>query len=345
MIAYKERPGGHYTPQPFARIGLWLLTAVIVSAVFGFVALLSTGVVRSETGYGLFCIAMGLVSYATLEFFISEKGHYCSGVDDALLFFAVLLPCFGVELIHPEGPGAWTWVIYGLLCGWGMLRFGDRLMAVGCLYCFLAVIFYATAGGGLRHYVGIFLLAAFSGGVNILARRLSGVKSAQPYPEVLLVLRYASLLTLYGSLNYYFVTQIFPPPAAAWFFWAATFALPVLYLALGIRRRSRPALHVGMFTVAAGILTFRYYHAILPPAEAMTLAGALLIGLAWGLIRFLRTPKGGITSEAAAEEPLLSGVELLAVTQAFGAHTATPDTPPPASGGGSFGGGGAGGDF
>ena len=369
MIAYKERPGGHYSPQPFARMGLCLLTGVIVLAVIGFLLLLlTTGIVRSETGYGVFCIAMGLGSYMALELFISEKGHCRSGVDDALLFFAVLLTCIGIALLQPEGPFAWTWAVYGLICGWGMLRFGDRLMAAGWLYCFLAAIWYATARSGLPgHYGGILLLAAFSLAVNLSALRLSGVTAAQPYADVLLVLRYASLLTLYGSLNYHFVrkmsydlgpdptpagnvipgwhTQIFPPPAAPWFFWTTTFALPLLYLVLGIRRRSRPALHVGMGTLAAAILTFRYYHHILPPAEAMTLAGVLLIGLAWGLIRFLREPRGGITSAATDKDPVLSGVELLAVTQAFGAHTATPDVQPPAPGGGSFGGAGAGGDF
>lgn len=349
MIAYKERPSGLYTPSVFARVGLCLLTSVIVLAVLGLAFLVVASGSTSSAGYGILCLFVGLVCYAVLEVFVQLKGHFRSGVDDALLFASVTLVCVGIAVAQNTEPGTLTWVAYGLICGYAVLRFGDRLMTLCALGCFLAAIFFSTLGH-TADYLGIGLLAALSLSLDLLALRMDKEAFAKPYRGCLLVLRYASLLTLYASVNYYFVLEVYTydiavaPSAATGVFWITTDALPILYIIIGLRGRSRPALHVGMVTAAATIFTYRHYHPLLPLAEAMTLAGLLLIGAAWGLIHYLKEPKGGITSEALGAGA--TGLELLAVTQAFGARGVVPPAHDGTSfGGGSFGGGGAGGDF
>jgi hypothetical protein len=80
----------------------------------------------------------------------------------------------------------------------------------------------------------------------------------------------------------------------------------------------------------------------------MTIGGILLIGVTYGLFRYLRHPKYGISSETPAPDPLTDPLQMEALVIAQTAASNVP-TPPPSSGtqfgGGGFGGGGAGGDY
>src|ERR1700733_3369228 len=79
----QKYPAGFYTPGLFARIGLFILTCIVVCFGDGLLSLFLMGSNLVESGGWLFFL--GGVSYAALEFMVSKK-HYRSGVDDALLF-------------------------------------------------------------------------------------------------------------------------------------------------------------------------------------------------------------------------------------------------------------------
>src|SRR2546430_17730673 len=73
----KAYPVELYSPNLFIRIGLFLLTAVIVFMVYGF--LLMMEISGSEKGLGVLTFVFSLFLYGALEFLIREKKHYRSG--------------------------------------------------------------------------------------------------------------------------------------------------------------------------------------------------------------------------------------------------------------------------
>ena len=79
-------PAGFYTPNPFVRIGLFILTCVIAIFSLGLVSLMFLSSGSEKTIGGLF-LFFGVVIYVALEVMVS-KNHYRSGVDDALLWMA-----------------------------------------------------------------------------------------------------------------------------------------------------------------------------------------------------------------------------------------------------------------
>jgi uncharacterized membrane protein YgcG len=78
----------------------------------------------------------------------------------------------------------------------------------------------------------------------------------------------------------------------------------------------------------------------------MTLAGAVLITLAYALTRYLRQPRSGFTSEApgATNDSESLQLEALAIAESFH-QTPVPEADPFQFGGGSGGGGGATGNY
>jgi hypothetical protein len=169
-----------------------------------------------------------------------------------------------------------------------------------------------------------------------------------------MMLEVLSLITAYVSVNYFIVRQLsiamFNLPqntviAGGWFFWVCTFALPVVYILRGLQIKDHLILRVGLLLVAATVFTYRYYYSIAPVEFVMTAGGIAMILLAYAAIRYLQTPRNGISDKSFDEISNDDGmqVESLVVAETF------KEMPAPDQGfqfgGGSTGGGGATGQF
>ena len=131
---------------------------------------------------------------------------------------------------------------------------------------------------------------------------------------------------------------------------ALTALIPAAALMLGIVRRDRALLWYGVFTGTASILTLKYFYHLGYLAEQLTIAGLVLGGLAFGLLRWLQSGpdrrRGAFTAEPLLE-PRLYGLD----TEALAAIQPLAPTPKEdqsggfRGGGGEFGGGGASGSY
>jgi hypothetical protein len=127
---------------------------------------------------------------------------------------------------------------------------------------------------------------------------------------------------------------------------ALTALLPVAALALAIGRRDRALLWFAVVSGILSVLTLKYYIHLGHLAEEVTAAGLVLAGLAFGLLRWLRTGadrrRGAFTSDPLLE-PRLYGLdaEALAAMQPLAPTPRTPVAEGFRPGGGGFGGGGA----
>ena len=97
----------------------------------------------------------------------------------------------------------------------------------------------------------------------------------------------------------------------------------------------------GLIITVASAFTFKYYFSLGHPELILTVAGTLLILIAYFSIKYLSIPKHGLTDEA---DKNYKELEALVIVQSFAKTGAAPDSDLK-FGGGEFGGGGAGNNF
>jgi hypothetical protein len=311
--------------------------------------------VLSEKGIGITLIFFGVVSVAALEFFIYDRKVYRSGLDDALLWIASGLVLIGINLCAGHINTSMESLIVFLLAMAGVLRYADHLMALVAYGACLSIIFHIAIdlGPAARAFLP-FLLMAVSVVLYLLFTRLSAEQRLRNYRSCLLLLRMATLLSFYLAGNYYIVRELNAyisgstgPVTLGWLWWLLTAIVPVIYLIRGIQKKDVIFLWAGLALIAAAIFTVRYYYHVLPAELAMIIGGCVLIGSAYGLIRYLRSPKYGLTSIASNDPHLLEKlhIEALVLAETFQSVAAQPADTGVHFGGGSGGGGGATGEF
>jgi hypothetical protein len=329
--------------------------------------LIALGVMGLHSAFFLSVVAL-VGSVAGVEVVIKNARHYHSGVDIALLYSALLawnfLILYGFSEWLPysyshqaydqhfwlTAPKLWLHLL--LLLGPLLLalrRYADPVVAAATFGTVLALL-----ANVLLHVDLGRLLLPF--GVMAAAAALLYWLEKQParpdyfyYRPSLLVLRALALATFYLAGNYLIAREgnaeivggYGPSPQVplAPVFCLLTAVVPPLYIYLGLRRHDRLAVLAGVLAVAFSIFTVRHYRALMPPEVAATLAGLVLIGLVLATLRYLGTPRHGLTAAPDDEATPHFNLESLVVAQT--AHV--PAAPEAAFqfGGGQSGGGGA----
>jgi len=348
-------PVPFYTPNFFIRIGLFLLTVVIVLCSGGLLTLMVNSIGDS---LAILLFFTGLICIGVLEYLVYGKRHFRSGADDALLWLAAGLIFAGIDLFASHITDLQLWILAFVMACWCTLRYADRIMALAAFGSFLGILFYTIGEwGGSGRLLLPFSIMAASAVTGWLAADFHNRHRYRHYRDCLVLLRAATLLTFYGAGNIIIVREwqisFFGWRAAAntphlleVFFWAWSLIIPLLYLVRGILKKDRIFLWMGLAGVGAAIYTIRYYHPMLPLEWAMAIGGAALITLSYSLISYLRKPRSGFTFQ---KEPDTDPIATPQLESLLIAETFPPATPPAADGfqfgGGTGGGGGAGGQY
>ncbi len=344
-----------YTPNFFIRIGLFLLTAVIAVCLLGLMMLVGMAGLDETTAGGML-LFFGVCAYAMLElWWIKDKNHYRSGIDDALIWIAAGSVLTSFILISDLDPATSLGsAVICVIAAWMAIRFADMVMALTAFAAGIAFVFFSGFElSALAADLMPFIIMAVSLGAYLGFTRISGKYKFRHYESCLDVLRTASLITLYLAGNYFTVREVGAemlgktgPVPMGWLFWIYTFAIPPLYIYYGIRRKDRIRLRTGLILLAVTVFTVRYYHSLMPIETAMVLAGIVMIAVAWFVIGYLKQPRNGFTYEAdetGEEMAGLKAAEAVIIAQTF--HK----TPQPDDsfkfGGGTGGGGGASGEY
>jgi hypothetical protein len=354
-------PLDFYRPHLFIRIGLFVFTTLGALAASGFV-----GLVFQFNFWGTLVTSL-LLGVVVLEVAIRGTRLYHSGTDNALLYlvllgFLVLIFYLLFEQnSYPDPEPGTAALALALLLTLAVLvlatlRYADRLVALAAYLNALLllgnVLLMLPQGTLLLPFA---LCAASAGAYGWFTRQLRQ-PARQYYHRCLRLLRGVALVTAYLAVNYGVVREgnaallagywpESPQIPLAPLFYLLTAAIPLLYLAQGLRRPDRTWLWLGLLTAAFSVFTFRYYHSVLPAPWAATLAGALFTALAAGATRYLRPARHGLTSEAdSAEDPQLN-LESLIVAQTAHSAPAVAEVGGVQFGGGHSGGGGATGEY
>lgn len=349
----KEKyPVHFYTPNFFIRIGLFILTGIIVSFSFSFFSLIFMSSI--ENAMNVLLLFFSLLTYSALEFMIEKNNHYKSGVDDALMWNSAGMFLGSLILIIDSG-ALTNCILTFLVSFYCSVRFADRIMSAVAFLSFLALLFFLfTDHLGISKAIIPFVLMAASAAVYLLMTLLEKKENLKNYAHCFTVIIICSLLSFYAAGNYYVVREVNNAMfhltsdgslPFGWLFWILTVLIPILYIIRGVQKKDVIFLRIGVLLIAAMIFTIRYYHSVLPLEVAMTIAGSVLLILSYALINYLKQPKFGFTyaesnSENRDEKSL---IESLVIVETLGQQAKPADTT--RFGGGSFGGGGAGGEF
>jgi hypothetical protein len=347
----EKYPVGFYTPGLFARVGLFILTCIVVSFAEGLLSLMfAASDLVLTTGWFLF---LGLLTYVALEAMVRTKHHYRSGVDDALLFISgcLLVTGFAIMIWHNDDYLTLSGIIF-ILSLYFTLRFADMLTGAICCLSFFAFVFFGWTRWMPAGLITVpFTLMIVSAGVYWLTSRLGKQEKFINYQNCLILVQVISLVTLYAAGNYYIVQtlsnelngQTGKPIPFGTIFWVWTIALPLAYLAFGIKKKDAVLLRTGLLLIAAAVLTFRSYYHVLPIDTTLTIAGAGILGIAYAIMKYLKTPKYGFTYAEPDDVHLMDHikVESLLIAETFSTAPSAPANDGTKFGGGDFGGGGS----
>jgi hypothetical protein len=348
----QKYPVQFYTPNMFIRIGLFILTLIVLSFSFSFFSLLFMNSLESAwKGLMLF---FAILTYVALEFMVQTKHHYNSGVDDALLWnFAGML--FGSIALIIDSGTLTNCIIAFFISLYCVIRFADRIMSIVTFLSLLAILFFVFSDHlGISKAIIPFVLMAASAAVYFLIRSLEKKATLKDYEHCFTMIIIVSLLSFYAAGNYYVVREVNNAMfhltndgslPLGWLFWILTVLIPIVYVIRGVQKKDGIFLRIGLLLIAAMIFTIRYYHAVLPYEVAMTIAGLVLLVVSYGLISYLKQPKFGFTytDENKENKDEKSLIESILIAETMGQQAKPAETTK--FEGGSFGGGGAGGEF
>ncbi len=301
-------PVNMYTPNIFIRIGLALLTIVIVLGAAGLLALVSDGMHSFPT----FIIVFGILCYGGLELMVNSNNHYNSGVDNILMIAAILFIAGGIASgIHVYTPIE-NVLIYGIsciICTYLCYRFTDALMGAGAVVSFLLSLI-ALLGSFLPLYIVHIPALVCCYLIYKYAAKAAKNETVIKFHFISQSIALTALVLLYLCGNVFVLDNITPEltertPAANFvaniFYWSWTMLAPVIYVAYGIRKRDIVLIRTGVLLVAVAVLTFRYYHSIMSVEAAMILGGGAFLIISYCLIQYLREPKHGFTFQPDAK--------------------------------------------
>ena len=353
-------PLDFYRPTWALRVGLFLITWVGTGMAGGTVALMVFGSgLREENAALVAALLFAAACLALLEQIIRSNKTYRAGSDNALLY--VGLAALNGSILFLAGQHLPTldltltpllWALPLLLTLLVLLaatvRYANPVVVVATVINLLVLLMLLTYGLGIALFplLAVATAGALLGLHHTLRRRLAATSLAAYYASSLLTLRVVALALLYLSGNYLVVREGYgllgstgagpaPQIPLAPLFYVFTAVVPLVYLALALRRADRPLLWMGLLTLAFSVFTLRYYRSLLPPEIAAVLAGAFLTALAGLGLRGLRPARFGLTSEP-DDEPRLFDLETLIQAQ-------TAQVPGGPAGGFEFGGGQSGG--
>lgn len=359
-ILKQKYPVGFYSPGFFVQIGLFILTCIIVSCSTGFISLfLANASIIDSFSWPLL---LGIVMYVILERMVKERHYYHAGVDNALLWMSASSVTGGfiwmLDTFNSHSAPLITISVFIFTLGLYLtLRFADVLVSAVTSLAALAFIFFTwNSVGKLGLTTMPFMMMLASAGIYLAAVKLFISQKAAYYRSCLSVVQVLSLLTLYFSGNY-FVVQVLSnemtgaapgtPVPFGFIFWIWTFAIPFVYIGWGLKKKDTILVRSGLLLIAGAIFTFRYYYHVLPIELALTIGGCVLLALSYAVIKYLKTPKHGLTYAEHNRNNLLDklNVESIIIGETFSQMPAGPTGPQSPFGGGSAGGGGSSGNF
>ncbi|MBN8697870.1 MAG: hypothetical protein J0L87_15170 [Bacteroidetes bacterium] len=355
-----------YDPNIFVKIGLFIFTTITVSAALGFYTLFaftaSNGLEFSDLFPIITSIFFAIICIAALELFIRNKMIYRSGVDEALLYsaYGFILSAILFTVDNDSSNGALiSSILFLPFLAAGSIRYLDTISSILTVLCVYVIYFLTLLNlGDIAKLIMPFALMLLSAFIYLMAKKQKKKDAVLPWKNCLIAAESIALIIFYLSCNYFVIREssieFFDMNLAegediplAFIFYALTALVPIGYIFMGLKNKDKVSLWIGLLLVAVAVLTFKYYFSLGHPEVTFTIAGMIMILIAYFSIRYLKTDKHGITFKEDVDEDnfLKTNAEALVIAQSFSQQVHSPQQANNDLGGGDFGGGGSGGKF
>jgi hypothetical protein len=318
-----ERTQGWVQPKTITRCALFVLgivAAALAAAVVGFTHIPGSGWVA------------GLVLVAAAEGLVMRRRFFGAGIEEALEMCGLLMLVFQTQS-HTSDPSG---VRMSLLAAAALAIVGFRF-----LNPFFITLSVAALSWAIDHWLTAVMAGTFCFAAAALALWAGGIEFRRPsHDRILDWLAVIMPLSGYLWLAEGSAAPFLPAHAPVWLL--APFGAAALIV--GIHRRTHAPLIAFMVCTVCMAYELRNVTGLSPEAR-LILWGSAAFLLTLGLGRYLRTPRGGISSNRAAEDDELSDLAQLAGAGALAPHSAVHRAAEFTGGGGAGGGGGASGTY
>ncbi len=351
----KELPVLRSQDNILVRIGFFLLGSLLYSSICGMISLFG---LSSEHVYFQICFYIfAAIGFAGAEFLANQEYHnHC--LDDAFILGAILN--IGIAIaVTTEGYEAVIAFFMAVASFFMFLRYLHLLsMLVFCVavtaFLFFEMFEFGDIGKAILPFVAMIFAAVF---YFITRKKIKNLNVSYYYNGLLLANSFC-LVLFYFSCNYLVVRELSEELLGtevklgtdipfAFFFYAFTFVVPIVYLVQALRTKDRILLWFSFLAIAFSFYTIRFYYAVLPIEVALTLGGLLLFAIAYYSIKKLKEKESGLTfkPDRINHSDNFLNAEALVVASTFGMKPEVKTVSPMEFGGGGFSGGGSDGSF
>ncbi|PXY46944.1 hypothetical protein [Flavobacterium hydrophilum] len=353
----KELPGLNSHKNILVRIGFFLLGSFLYSSICSAVSLL--GISGLDHYWEIFPFIFGIIGVFGSEF-LAQKDYHNHGLDDAFVLGTILSFGCAIAIVADFNEVLPVSIIVAIISFIMFLRY---IHLVSALIFYLA--FTGTLGYSIFEYLEAgqailpFFMMFYAASTYFSCRKLIAGLTESYYYNGILLIKSISLILFYLSGNYLIVRElsasltagyyeISPEIPFAFFFWAFTFIVPVLYLVYSLQNKDRIMLWISFLAIAFSFYSFRFYHSVLPIEVALTLGGLIMFAVTFFFIRKLKTKESGLTfkPDRISNSNTFLNTEALIIASTFGIKPEVkPSESPMEFGGGGFSGGGSEGSF
>jgi MFS family permease len=346
---------------PVFRVLVFGFSLVVLQSAMGIAGLVFAAAGESVAAFVFFLFGLGLAGLTEAQ--LGSLKRRQGGTEAATAFLAVVL-IIGTLLwliSHSSKPGDRVLVdtaliLTAIVLGAAAWRWGYSIFAVVAAIC----VFVLLARGPFGRLVWMVLPLALAPALLRVADSArmapSHRRSCEAIALVALVFLYLAVhvgswdLGVVEMLNGFFDHIERPPSPMRTFCAVATALVPLSTVAWGIGTRRRSLIGLGFVGVLASLVTLRIYVHVAPLWVALIGGGAIAIGLALLVRRYLDSgpaqERHGFTAEAVFTDPEgRSALEVAASVATFTPAARPVPQPGFEGGGGRSGGGGASGEF
>lgn len=340
-----------YHPNWMIRVLLFVAGLLALSGVTGIFALMFGDL--GAIGLSVLCILYGLGSIIFLEEMFIKRGHYKSGITEAVLYHSCGFVIGGVAGLSDFDNTNLILITCIGVFALAALRYLDLFTTLASLISLAALLFFLCydAGGIVRQLIPFVILFVFAA-IYLSVKRIQSSNALVFWRNNMVLTEAVSLVMIYLSTNYWVVREasieLLDLSLAegeeipfAGIFYSLTVAIPVLYFIAAIKNKDTVMMRVGMLALALSVSTFKYYFIETNLEWILVLTGGLLMVVVIVLMRNLKDIRGGFTSKPLLTRTWESGqLEALVISQTLGGNQSEVKSTD-SGGGGESGGGGA----
>jgi hypothetical protein len=294
-------------------------------------------------------LVTGVIAFFFVESRIKYHNTYRTGdIEAAILIMIVCVISLPPIILDKDLGSIYFGTVGMILTAVAVHRYRSIPSLLAC------VAFFVYLTGSITEQIGLitllpFVLILISFGASVFLEKHYR-QAPFLFRETVSIGRGLTLIILILAGNYFVVRSLSEELMNsqgeirfAWFFYLYSILVPVAMIFLGLKKKRRTELVLGLLGVVAGILGIREYHSVMPIEYALTISGGFMLAVGYVAIVALKVPRAGISLEVTNSSARTSRVSNLVIGVVSSRQSTPSDlTTTDLEGGGHFGGAGAG---